>query len=120
MGRTIDIYVATEVSVVKPQLDPAKAFMTLRAISRLTRHNRGGGAEGGVGIQRDFQDFKGSVQRGHLVTDSHLWVDPGQVGVRSEQSNAGFLGSMRSPALSPSLFRHGREKRKEAVARCTS
>ena len=25
------IYVATNVSVVKPQLDPAKAFMTLRA-----------------------------------------------------------------------------------------
>ena len=31
-GRTMALYWATNVSVVKPQLDPARAFMTLRAL----------------------------------------------------------------------------------------
>ena len=29
-------------------------------------------AKGEVGVQSDVQDFRGFVQRGHLVTDSHL------------------------------------------------
>ena len=38
MGRTMALYAATNVSVVKPQLDPARAFMTLRALeARLTQ-----------------------------------------------------------------------------------
>ena len=32
MGRTMALYVATNVSVVRPQLDPSKAFMTSRAL----------------------------------------------------------------------------------------
>ena len=36
-------------------------------------------AEGEVGVQRDSHDFRGSVQWGHLVTELHLWVEPGLV-----------------------------------------
>ena len=38
-------------------------------------------AEGEVGVQRDSQDFRGSVQRGHLISDMHLWVEPGLVDI---------------------------------------
>ena len=53
----------------------------------------GAWAEGEVGVHRDTQDFRGSVQRGHHVADWHLRGYPGLVGVRGEQSHAGFLGS---------------------------
>ena len=33
------------------------------------------------------QDFRGSVQQGHIVSDSHLWVKPGLVGIRGKQSH---------------------------------
>ena len=51
------------------------------------------GAEGEVGVQRDTQDIRGSVQRSHHITDSHLKVESGLVGIGSEQGHAGFLGS---------------------------
>ena len=35
-----------------------------------------------MGIKHDAQDFRGSVLRGHLVTNLHLWVEPGKVGIR--------------------------------------
>ena len=38
-------------------------------------------------------DFWSSVEVSHLVTNSDLWVEPGLIGVRSEQSHAGFLCS---------------------------
>ena len=50
-------------------------------------------AKGKVGVQHDFQDFRGSVQRGHLVSDLHFWVEPGLASSRGEKSHAGFLGS---------------------------
>ena len=85
MGRTMALYMATKVSVVQPQLDPAKAFMTLRAlVTRLTQSR----AKSEAAVQRDTQDFMGSVQWGHLVSNSHLWVNPGLLGVLCEQSLA--------------------------------
>ena len=36
-------------------------------------------AKGEVCVQRDSQDFRGSTQRGHLVSDTHLWVEPGMM-----------------------------------------
>ena len=53
-------------------------------------------AQGEVGVQRDTQDFKGSVQRSHCVADSHLRVESGLVGIGCEQGHAGFLGAMAS------------------------
>ena len=50
-------------------------------------------AQGEVAVQRDTHHFRGSVQQGHLVTDSHLREESGLVGVRGEQCHAGFLGS---------------------------
>ena len=49
--------------------------------------------EGEVGVQHNARDFRGSVQRDYLVTDSHLWVEEKLVGIGGEQSHAGFLGS---------------------------
>ena len=46
--------------------------------------------EGEVGVQRDYG---GSVHGSHRVTDLHLRVESGLVGVGSEQGHAGFLGS---------------------------
>ena len=62
-GRTIALYVATRVSVVKPLLDPSKAFLTLKALLARSATIAGLRAKGVVGVQRDAQDFKGS----------HLW-----------------------------------------------
>ena len=50
-------------------------------------------AEVEMGVQFDTKDFWCSVQRGHRVTDSHLRVESGLVGVGGEQCHAGFLGS---------------------------
>ena len=50
-------------------------------------------AKGEVGVQLDTQDFKGSVQRSHRITNSHLRVESGLVGIGSEQCHAKFLGS---------------------------
>ena len=49
--------------------------------------------KGDVGFQRDNQYFRGSVQRGHLVSDFHLWVVPELVSIRGEQYHAECLGS---------------------------
>ena len=49
--------------------------------------------EGKVGVQHDSEDFRGPVQRGHLVANSHLWVEQGVEGIRSERCHAGFQGS---------------------------
>ena len=46
-----------------------------------------------MGVQRDTQDFRGSVLRSHCVTDSHLRAESGLVGIGSEHGHAGFLGS---------------------------
>ena len=76
---------ATRVSVVKLHLDPARAFVTSRTLeAHLTQSQAWG---------RNAQDFRGSVQRDHLVSESHLWVKPELVGIRGEQSHSGFLGS---------------------------
>ena len=40
MGRIMAMYVATKVLVVKPQLDPAKAFMMLRALLARSNHSQ--------------------------------------------------------------------------------
>ena len=84
------LYVATRVSV------QAKAFMTLRAllgsIDKIARMR----GKDEMGVQRDSQDFRSSIQRGHHVTDSHLWVEPGPVGIRGEQISLGFWEAMAS------------------------
>ena len=49
-------------------------------------------AEGEVGVQRGTQEFWGPVQRIYCVTDSHLRVESGLVGIGCEQGHAGFLG----------------------------
>ena len=49
--------------------------------------------EGEVGVQRDTQDLRGSVQQGHRVANSHLRVESGLMGVKAEQCHAGFQGS---------------------------
>ena len=51
-------------------------------------------AKGEVGVQRDRQDLIGSVQRGNLIPDLHLWVEPGLVGVQGEQRHVNFFGAM--------------------------
>ena len=43
MGLTMDLYVVTNVLVVKPQLDPAKAFLTLRALEARSTQSRAWG-----------------------------------------------------------------------------
>ena len=74
---------ATRVLVVKSQLNPATAFMTLRALEVCSAQSLLASvrAEGEVGVQRDTLDFRGSVQRGHRVANSHLKVESGLVGV---------------------------------------
>ena len=60
---------------MKPQLDPARALMTLRALNVDTVASVR--AEREVGVQRNTQDFRGSVvQRGLRVVDSYLRVKP--------------------------------------------
>ena len=49
------------------------------------------GVESKVDVQRDGQDFRGCVQRGHFITDFHLWVDPGLVGIQNEQSHSYWI-----------------------------
>ena len=77
---------------MKPQFDPARAFMMfcsgslLNAITCMR-------AEGEVGVQRDTQDFRGSLQWCHQVANRHLRVEPGLVGVRGEHCHAGFRES---------------------------
>ena len=80
---------ATKVLVVKLQFNPARAFMTSRALYTIVSER----SENEVGVQRDTRAFRGSVQRGHCVSDSHLRVEPGVVGIPSEQGQAGFLES---------------------------
>ena len=46
------------------------------------------GVKAEVGVQRDSHDFTGSIQRGHLVYDTHLWVESGLVGIRGEECHA--------------------------------
>ena len=67
--------------------------MALRALEAHSTQWRAWGSESEVGVQRDTNDLWGSVQRGHSVTDSHLMMESGLVGVRGEQCHAGFLGS---------------------------
>ena len=75
------LYVATKVSVVEPQLYLPRLFMTLRAFeARLTV--AGMRAKSEVGVQGDTQDFRGSFQWGHLVSETHLWVLPRLVDIR--------------------------------------
>ena len=40
MGNMMALYLATRVSIVKPQLDPARAFMTLRALDTRSTQSR--------------------------------------------------------------------------------
>ena len=87
---------ATDVSVVKSQLNSVKAFMTLKALEACSTQSRGVRDKGEVGVQRDTQDLGGSVQRSHCVADSHLWVESGLVGIGCEQGYAGFRGAMSS------------------------
>ena len=89
MERMMALYVASKVSVVKPQFDTARAFMTLRALDAIA----GMRAECEVGVQRDTQNFRGSVQLTHHITNSHFRVESGLAGVESEQCHSGFLGS---------------------------
>ena len=81
------LYMATRVSVVKPQLDTANPFLTLRALEARSTLSRGMRAEDEMGVQRDTQDFRGSVHRTHCIANSGL------VGVRCEQGHAEFLRS---------------------------
>ena len=81
------LYVVTKISVVKPQLDPAMAFMTLRAHAARSTQSRAFWDEGEIGFQRATLGFWGSLQRDHLVIDSHLWLEPGLVDIRGEQSD---------------------------------
>ena len=83
------LYVATKVSIMKPQLDPARAFMTLKSPRSPFYTIVGVRAKGEVGAQSDTQDFRGSVQRSHRVTNSHLRVKTGLVGVLQD-----FWGAM--------------------------
>ena len=83
------LYVATNVSVVKPQLgfhDIEGPRGTLDTIASVR-------AKGEVGVQRDTQGFRGPVQRSHCITDSHLRVESGLVGIGCEEVHSGFLGS---------------------------
>ena len=67
----------TRVSVEKPQIESAKAFMTLRAPRGSLETIAGMRGEGEMGVQRDAHDFRDSVQRVFLVTNSHLWISQG-------------------------------------------
>ena len=83
---------ATKVSVVKPQFDPARAFdHDVKSTGSPLETIAGVRAEVEVGVPRDTQYFRCSVQWGHHVTDSHLRVDSGLDGVTGEQCHAGFL-----------------------------
>ena len=44
-----------------------------------------------MGIKHDAQDFRGSVLRGHLLTNSHLWVEPGLVGIRLKWTESRWI-----------------------------
>ena len=58
---------ASRVSVVKHQLDPGRAFKTLRALYRSSFDTIAGvRAEGEVAVLRDAQDFRGSVQEAQV------------------------------------------------------
>ena len=42
--------------------------------------------EGEVGVQREALDFRGSLHRGNLFTDSYLGMNPLLVGILIEES----------------------------------
>ena len=82
------LYVASQVLVVKPQVDRATVFMMLRAlVAHLIQLQSGVKAEGEMGLQSDGQNFRGSLQRGHLVFNLHLWVETGLMAIRGKQSH---------------------------------
>ena len=97
----MDLYVATWVSVVNPQFDPAWAFMTLRALEDRSSLDTIAGvrAEGEASAQRDTQEFMGSVQRSHRVTNSHLRMDSELVAVGSELSR--WISGKQWPVACP-------------------
>ena len=68
------LHIPTNFSVEKPHFGPAEAFIAYIKGPRSSLDTIVGvRAEGEWGIQRNAQDFRGSVQRGHLVADSDLW-----------------------------------------------
>ena len=79
MGRMMTLYVATKVSVMKPRLDTASGFHDVKGPQGTLDTVAGMRAKGEVGVHREPQDLRGSVQWGHLVSDMHLWVEPGLV-----------------------------------------
>ena len=84
---------ASQVLVVKPQVDRATVFMVLRAlVAHLIQLQSGVKAEGEMGLQSDGQNFSCSLQRGHLVFNLHLWVETGLMAIRGKQSHTWFLG----------------------------
>ena len=92
MGLTMAFYVATRICR-KAVARPCQGFQDVEGTRGSVYTIAGMSDECELGFQHYAQNFRVSVQRSHLVTDSHLWVEPELVGIRSEQSHAGFLRS---------------------------
>ena len=65
-----------------------------------------------MGIKHDAQDFRSSVLRGHLVTNSHLWVEPGLVFIRLKWTESRWISgeqwmASRFPFTSQGLYEVG-------------
>ena len=75
MGRKIALHVATKVTVVKRQLDKARGLHNIEGPQGSLDTVAGIRAKGEVGVQRDSQDFRSSVQWGHLVANSHIRME---------------------------------------------
>ena len=80
------LYVATKVSVVKPQFDPSRAFMTLRAFEACSTQSRAWGPKVKWVSSVTPKILGVHVQPSHHVTNSHFRVEVGLVGVGSEVS----------------------------------
>ena len=75
------LYVCTRVSLSNPQLVPASALLILRLLALLAVMSRACAAK----VRCVSQDFRGAIQRNHVVTYLDLRVQVRLVGVRGEQ-----------------------------------
>ena len=89
---------STNASVMKPYIDSSRGLSWIWGPSRFARHNHGLMPECEVGVQRNTRDFKGSVQTGYHVSDSHLLVS---------HCYTGFLGSNELNCAVPARCRTG-------------